>query len=360
MASAKGNQCASHTQKHLANDELLRTIEHDIDFLNYNQWQRKEKKIPQANSQKVFTVGTVKNTNVNHEGPSKQFPRTRRVQASLEEERQQQEARCDVLMSKIRHAQQTTDMYIKREKELIEINIQIAKEIESKEAETHAEVKRLLRKYEKFRGGINFLNTNFAKELTEGQMELDASKMNIKLKLEALEHQVDEMDKRLKSKQNHLSVLQSYKDKEYPVKAMIIVNLQAELEALKNSNQEDLQELEHIINTELGKYEKDSVRRCNEITRRVTNESIALMHPSLKDMALQNLVMKKEIEFHKKEQEELRATNQQLQEEVERLLKNPLSNLRLQLFPEFFPKTSKCTPDMDVVLDIPKQEWLPI
>lgn len=39
---------------------------------------------------------------------------------------------------------------------------------------------------ENFQGGINFLNTNFAKELREVQMELDASKMNIKLKLEGI------------------------------------------------------------------------------------------------------------------------------------------------------------------------------
>lgn len=85
-----------------------------------------------------------------------------------------------------------------------------------------------------------------------------------------------------------------------------------------------------------------------------------MMHPSLKDMALQNMVMKKEIEMNKQVQEDLLHDNQLLEAEVERLLKDPKTNTRLQMFPEFFPTREKCTPDMDVILDIPTQEWLPI
>ncbi|GFO02982.1 hypothetical protein c20orf96-like, partial [Plakobranchus ocellatus] len=67
-----------------------------------------------------------------------------------------------------------------------------------------------------------------------------------------------------------------------------------------------------------------------------------------------------EIEFHKIQQVELNDVNKGLEEEIKVLLRHPKSNVRLQLFPEFFPSREKCSPDMDVVLDIPKQEWLPI
>merc|ERR1719242_2203679 len=140
----------------------------------------------------------------------------------------------------------------------------------------------------------------------------------------------------------------------------MIANLHTELESVKNSNQEDQEELEHIINTELGKYDKERIRLTNDITKKVIEEAVAMMHPSLKDMALQNMVMKKEIEFHKLSQEEMVKTNDALQEEVDQLLRDPRSNFRLQMFPEFFPHRQKCTPDMEVVLDIPTQEWLPI
>jgi hypothetical protein len=59
-------------------------------------------------------------------------------------------------------------------------------------------------------------------------------------------------------------------DKEYPVKAMKITNLMKEIDNVKGSNQEDVEELEHIINTEIGKYEKERVRVTNDITRDTT------------------------------------------------------------------------------------------
>nr|KAG5709027.1 hypothetical protein BaRGS_004666 [Batillaria attramentaria] len=209
-------------------------------------------------------------------------------------------------------------------------------------------------------GGIAQLNANFSKELEEAQAELEITRSRVDKDLKVLEKQVADVDARLKARQDELRVLNSYKDKEYPVKAMMITNLMKEIESVKNSNQEDTEELEHIINTEIGKYEKERIRVTNDITRNVTEEAVGLMHPSLKDMALQNMVMKKEIEFHKKEQVALREANHALESEVDKMLRDPKTNIRLQMFPEFFPNRTKCTPDMDVVLDIPTQQWLPI
>lgn len=57
--------------------------------------------------------------------------------------------------------------------------------------------------------------------------------------------------------------------------------------------QEDQEELEHITRTELGKYEREKQMTQNSITKEVTEVAIGMMHPSLKEMALQNMVMKK-------------------------------------------------------------------
>lgn len=348
-----------------ANDELLKSLGNqlNVDFTKYDQWQRKDrimrppapkKKLPDIN---VFKVGRAASADTGAPTP---IPRGRRAQAKQEEERRIQQEKRNMFELKINNSRQSLALYSKRSRELIQMNLEIADEIEGQEHETHVEVKRLLRKYEKFRGGIATLNTNFVKDIAEAQSELEHTKQTIRRKTEALEKELKEMDRKLKTKQDQLNVLHSYKDKEYPVKAMMIANLHTELESVKNQNQEDQEELEHIINNELGKYDKERIRLTNDITRKVTEESVAMMHPSLKDMALQNLVMKKEIEFHTQEQEELALANQALEEEVNTLLRDPKSNFRLQMFPEFFPDRQKCTPDMDVILDIPKQEWLPI
>uniref|UniRef100_K1QUJ5 Uncharacterized protein C20orf96 n=1 Tax=Magallana gigas TaxID=29159 RepID=K1QUJ5_MAGGI len=205
-------------------------------------------------------------------------------------------------------------------------------------------------------GGITTLNSNFVKEYDAAVRDLEETRHRTNSQLQALEKKVSDLDDSLKEKQEELHTLMSYKDKEYPVKAMRIATLQKEIQNLKIANQEDQEDLEHIVFTELEKYEKEQTRTANSITKSITERAISRMHPSLKDMALQNLVMAKEIEVHKKEQEGLIRVNQALEAEVKKLLRDPKTNTRLQMFPEFFPSRQKCTPDMEVVLDIPTQD----
>ena len=90
------------------------------------------------------------------------------------------------------------------------------------------------------------------------------------------------------------------------------------------------------------------------------NKVLEQMHPSLREMAKQNQVMLSEIEYHEEQITKLQRDNDGLQTEVEELLAHPKTNVRMQLFPELFKYNTKCTPDMDVVLDIPTMETLPI
>ena len=48
-----------------------------------------------------------------------------------------------------------------------------------------------------------------------------------------------------------------------------------------------------------------------------------------------------EIDIHRKNQEELKQQNKTLQQEVQTLLRDPKTNSRLQMFPEFFPQREK-------------------
>jgi len=348
-------------------DELLKSLgqEFNLDFGNYDQWQRKKPSRPPPPPKQKASEHTV---SFLVSRPSKSADtikkgltyREKKIAVKAQEEEKRRWERITILELRIQTRSKTLQQYKKRRKELLEENIKLKTEIDGSEVETHGGVKQLLRRYEKYRGGISQLNINFTKEFAEATAELEATRQHVERELKALELQVKEVDDKLKAKQDELQVLNSYKDKEYPVKAMMITNLMKEIENVKNSNQEDTDELEHIVNTELGKYDKERIRITNDITRDVTEGAVNLMHPSLKDMALQNMVMEKEIEFHKKEQVALKESNRALAAKVEQLLRDPKTNIRLQMFPEFFPTRTKCTPDMDVVLDIPTQEWLPI
>lgn len=361
LSSEWGKRATSRIDRsQFEKDELLQQLgtQFDVNFTDYDKWTRKTKTRPTVKeAQKEQAKRAASAESCRH---GQMSYREKKEHARQQEEDKERTERLKILELRIKTRKKTLDEYEKRYAELIEQNIVLRDEIESKEQNTLDDVKALLRRYEKYRGGIATLNTHFKKEHAQALEDLAAAEVRLKQKMEMVEKEVAEVDSRLQEKQDELHVLLNYKDKEYPVKAMKISNLQKEIQSLKISNEEDQEELEHITRTELSKYEREKQTTQNNITKQVTESAIEMMHPSLKEMALQNMVMKKEIELHKKQQEELLRSNAELGRSVKQLLQDPKTNLRQQMFPEFFLYQQKCTPDMDVVLDIPTQEWLPI
>lgn len=361
---------ASQLQTQVSKEDLLKTLGNQLnmDFSQYERWTRKTKVTrppppPKDGGSRMLMVGRVKSADSCLHGKGQGHNvtyREKKEAAKMLEINKERNERIKILELRIRTRKKTLDEYLKRSRELLEQNMKLKESIESDEYGTLNAVKGLLRRYEKYRGGITTLNSNFVKEYDAAVRDLEETRHRTNSQLQALEKKVSDLDDSLKEKQEELHTLMSYKDKEYPVKAMRIATLQKEIQNLKIANQEDQEDLEHIVFTELEKYEKEQTRTANSITKSITERAISRMHPSLKDMALQNLVMTKEIEVHKKEQEGLIRVNQALEAEVKKLLRDPKTNTRLQMFPEFFPSRQKCTPDMEVVLDIPTQEWLPI
>ncbi|XP_067651516.1 uncharacterized protein C20orf96-like [Haliotis asinina] len=365
MSGGWGKRAASRIdRKQFEQDDLLKSLgsQFNVDFSGYDQWQRRSKVVqpvqrPSATKDDVsFTVGFSKSDDLCRHSTY----RDKKQAARLEQLQKQRSERIKITELRLQTRRKTLLEYQRRYKELLDENIKLKHAIDSEEIHSHASVKALLRKYEKYRGGMTTLSTNFVKELEDALKDLEETKTKLADSISGLEQQVAIVDEELKSQQYQLHVLNSYKDKEYPVKAMKISNLQKDMEGLKISNQEEQEELQHIINTEIGKYHKKRVQVANEITHTVTENAVSMMHPSLKDMALQNLVMQKEIEFHTREQQDLQEAIQDTEAEVDHMLRDPLTNTRLQMFPEFYSSTKKCTPDMEVILDIPTQEWLPI
>ena len=57
--------------------------------------------------------------------------------------------------------------------------------------------------------------------------------------------------------------------------------------------QEEITELVSITAIEKEKYQEDSAERLHDIKATVTDNAIDSMHSSLKEMAMQNIVMRK-------------------------------------------------------------------
>ncbi|XP_013404453.1 uncharacterized protein C20orf96 [Lingula anatina] len=380
MPGGWGRKAAGRIDRtQFGDDELLKSLggEYNVDFTDYAQWQRTGLQAVHEHAKKSasglvaltperspFTVGAggspfaskrigSASSTCRHGAHKKEGP------PETEEDKKRTE-RIKILQLRIRSRRQTLEEYKNRYYRLMDDNVTLRQEIDGVEEEAHDDVKKQLRTYEKFRGGMTKLQSRFVTDLDQAKTELRETKIKTETELAALQKLVDAVDVQLKAKQDELHVLLNYKDKEYPVKAIRIADLENEIENVQISNEEDQLELEHIIDTEIGKLKKNQNSVQKEITEHVTKEAIAKMHPSLKDMALQNMVMKKEMEFHQKEIDAQEQQNKELEDSIKQLLQDPQTNIKLQLFPEFFPMREKCTPDMEVVLDIPTQEWLPI
>ena len=113
-------------------------------------------------------------------------PTVKNANSVLEdEERRKKIERLKVLQLRIRARKQTLADYRKRYFILLDDNIKLKECIDQEEGMNHDAVKKLLRKYEKFRGGIATLNDKFVTELAKVQTDLEKVKVKTAMDLES-------------------------------------------------------------------------------------------------------------------------------------------------------------------------------
>ncbi|XP_030831368.1 myosin-11 [Strongylocentrotus purpuratus] len=347
----------------------------------YDQWQRKGKsrvgtrgeeeskggsstsrqesildfsKLPvQIKSTSKFNVGLA----CNHK-----HGRAKSATHDAEEERlaRERQKEINVLSLLIMARRKALESYKLREETLLIENSKMRLEIESSEKDVHKEVKTLLQKYERYRGAVSTLSTKFESQKESANAELNQAQDKIAKDVLVLQKQVDAADSLLNETKKELATLTSYKDKEYPVRAMRIRELHKQIKYLAKEFKAEQDELDKIIQVETSKYTTRRDDRLREIQSQATDFAQDLMQEGVKDMAIHNITMKKEIEGHIEENEALETIIQHLKEDVKSMSTDPKSDVRKQMFPHLYKEVQKCTPDMDVELDIPRHDWLPI
>jgi hypothetical protein len=131
-----------------------------------------------------------------------------------------------------------------------------------------------------------------------------------------------------------------YKNQEYPEKLLHINNLRKKLDDLYNLNSEERENLEDMIRSDKLLQHNGQVQVTQEIADEISKVAIGEMHYSLKDMALFNKTLKKEIEFLKNLIEKMKLTNEDLEHEVKELRRSDRrsSNFRNIVFEHLFKK----------------------
>lgn len=357
-------------------DEMLK-------FNNYVQWQRKTVSaadVTNNNASSLSSVskvmcekrvdrgripGPMSSCSCNHDSHTSkkrtQWPRkTPDSLTSSAHAEKTVSKEIQVLQGKISSAEKSLREHRQRQTELLVANLKLRDELESDEMKMHEDVKQLLRKYEKFRGGMSNMNRRFQEDFKSSKTEIDRHKSDIEDKLTSLEREVEEKSDHLKAKQEELFVLKNYKDKDFPVKSLRITELQRKIELLKAEQEENESEVHRIIESEFDKMQKHEVKTVNEINESVTEEALTRVNPSIRELAVENHSLQNEVRSHMEQIGRLEQNIKSLKSEIRRLRDDPNTDIQRAMFPELFIVRPKCTPDMDVILDIPVQGSLPI
>ncbi|XP_068692298.1 uncharacterized protein C20orf96-like [Montipora foliosa] len=382
-----------NTKDQFKNDPLLRILEGKIavNFRDYKPWQRttslarpptKEQQIKRKSASRPVSGRTTVSTGSglgflreeSTDVAARPFtaatstacsticnhPWTKKPQPIDDVEEKKRQNALAVLKIQIKTRQKSIAEYENRKRELLLENIRITEVMDSSENGIHGDVKALLQKYERFRGAMSTLNRKFNEDLVITKKRLDETRALVNKEIADLQVQLGAMDKKLMVKTEEMNILLNYKDKEYPAKALQIAKLKRQREILEATFKEELDELQAVVDAERDKFSQKNKSVQHEITTKVTEETINAMGDDVKEMALQNMIMKKEVEIHRNEVKLLERNNNKLEVEIREMLNSQALDSRAEIFPDVFQKREKCTPDMDLHLDIPTHQWLPI
>lgn len=364
------------TLNHKINQEISKSFK----SVNYSQWERQSKQPIQSQTtgnkktERHSSSSLVRNrpssTNVPYEAVAtktseisekKTFSNPRpgalgKIHFKSRKQQIEEEAKRNLLKTKIKFTKQNIIDLNDRASELTEMNLDIIEYIDKTEQTANDKVDTILRKYERYQDVLKTVNKKHTEELEEKTKDLNFLKNEAKTELPKYEKVSTEMGEKLENAQDLNKLLSIYKNQEYPEKILQINNLRKNLEDLQNfqSNEKDafLQMMENDRDREKSYQSKITENIADQMTEKVIGE----MHDSLKEMALDNESMKADIEFFNNLLKTLYDENAQLQIEVNELKTDKGRNQRAVIFSDIFIEKQICTPDMDIVLDLPKKE----
>ena len=242
---------------------------------------------------------------------------------------------------------------------LIEENIRLKKSIQGTETTAHGRVKKLLEKYQKIRGAMATISQEHAKQKDFAECSFNEVKQMTESGLANLSERLESLQLAVSKKQDDIKTLNNYKNKEYPEKVIRINQLKKELHTLDEMQMRDLNELSDIVTVEEIKYRKDASDDEFQVIKDTTTHMFEVMDRGVKRTAMQNIVLRKEIEIQKKEKMLLESEIGQLENDLNSIL-DESSVIKDQRFPGVFLKAQHCLPDSDVELSIPRREFLPL
>ncbi|KAL2091343.1 hypothetical protein ACEWY4_013606 [Coilia grayii] len=235
----------------------------------------------------------------------------------------------------------------------------IAQEIRDTDQSSLQSAEEFLDRHEKLGTSISAFNEWSQSQIAEAKHDLIEAEEESKRSLSALQKERSVLHARLANAQAELHTLKTYKDKEYPVKVLMISSLKREIEKLEETQQDEYEDLKQLCHSAKAKLAEQNLQNQHKVLITSVKENVSRVPHIIRHMAADNMAMKIEIKIYRKEIEKLEETNETLTRSLQGL-KMARKNVKEEIFEDVFTKLDKCTADMDVILNIPKEDWLPI
>ncbi|KAL0978209.1 hypothetical protein UPYG_G00167510 [Umbra pygmaea] len=242
---------------------------------------------------------------------------------------------------------------------LLEDNVRMAENIKTIDRNSLSNAREFLIQHEKLKSSITaFINWSQSQS-GQTRTELKDAEEALMNRLQGLREQLRGVQAELVKAQAERHNLNIYKDNEHHVNALRIAEMTAAITKLKETQQDQNEDVHQLYHTEMVNLERRSQRKEQEILSLIGKQKVSYIPLAVKLMASHNQTMKKEIGIHKKEIAELENNNRDLIKSIEELQLSR-ANIRKYIFQDVFSRTDKCTPDMEVILNIPCEPWIPI
>ncbi|XP_078248396.1 uncharacterized protein C20orf96 homolog isoform X3 [Pogona vitticeps] len=238
---------------------------------------------------------------------------------------------------------------------LLEKNKALVEKIEMMDADTASRARDLLQQYDMFGTIIATLQDSNQNKVGVTKAEYLASEKMVEKNMGKLDLEAKRMQSKVQAVQEELNVLRTYMDKEYPVKAVQIASLMRSIRNLSEEQQDELEDIEDLSKRFLEGLAAKAREEQECILQAVAEEKLMQYQEGLEQMNRNNLELKRQIELQKEVIDELRKEIGDLHKSIIKL-QHSVGDPRDMIFADVLLRRPKCTPEMEVVLNVPTDE----
>nr|XP_056700902.1 uncharacterized protein C20orf96 homolog [Euleptes europaea] len=242
---------------------------------------------------------------------------------------------------------------------LLEKNRWLMEDIREKDANMARCARDLLQQYDMFGTVITTLQDSSQNQVGVAKVELQEAEKMVEKNMGILEQDLSHMNAKVRTLQEELNVLRTYMDKEYPVKSVKIASLRRSIQSLSEEQQDELEEAEEIAKNFLETIVEKAEEETERILQAVVQEKVAEYQAGLQQMAKNNHELQRQVQMQKQIIVDLGKEINLLQKDTA-ALREYVRHPRDIIFEDVLLQRPICTPNMEVILNIPTEEYLPL